>query len=250
MPLAVIKDSIEYCLNNKLSFVILLLIFISLEFLADILNYGMANLGSIIFFIVIMGYGLQVIEDTIHGGNRLPKANLKKTIIYGVKGTALGFFYYFIQVYLFYLIALNLNFPIFDLEDFFLDFYNTVILFSNHDFGKFIIFVTLGFIISYVIIFFMELSIARLADGGKLRESFNFFRIKRAIGIIGWDTYAIEYSKIIAVIIFFSYIERLVDPYFGLNIFVGSAALFLAFLAEFRGMGRVYKLYTDKKDAA
>lgn len=248
MPWAVVKDSIDYCLTNKEYFFYLFISFISLELLADLINTPFTDFGSWIFFIMIMGYGVQVIEDSINGGNQLPKANIKKIIIYGVKAAIISLFYYTVQSVLLFLVAYNLDFPMFDLEDFFLNFHETVLLFFNHDLGTFIIFVTLGFIISYVIIFFMEISLARLADGGKLRKSFNFVRIKHAIDIIGWDRYAIRYSKIFMVVIIFSYVEKVVDPYFGINIIVGSIALFLAFLVEFRGMGEIYKLYTDTKE--
>lgn len=248
MPVAVIKGSLKYCLENKLFFLFVIIVFTILEYGSDIINTFSFDVASWIVSILIMGYGLQIIEDVINGGTRLPKIMPKKVVIFGLKGMVIQIFYVLIQVGLLYLISVNLNFPAtFNIEEFFLDYHNTLLLLFRHDLGSFIIFTLSGFAISYVTIFFMELSLARLADGGQLRKSFNFPRIKRAIDIIGWKNYTIGYSKIILVIVVFSFLNKFFDPYYGLNVVIGSLSLFISFIVEYRGMGNVYKIYVDNK---
>lgn len=250
MPMAVVKGSLKYCLENKLFFLFVLIVFFSLEYVLDIFFYPVYGVGMWIFFILIMGYGLQIIEDVINGGTRLPKIMPKKVVVLGLKGMIIHLFYIGIQAVLLSIIAVNLNFPVFDVEELFLDFNNTLMLMFNHDATSFAIFLVSGFVISYVATFFMELSLARLADGGQLRKSFNFHKIKHAIDIIGWKNYTIGYTKIILVVVAFSYINRLFDPVLGLNVIVGAISIFVSFIVEYRGMGMVYKVYTDNRNKA
>ncbi len=247
MPIAVLKGSLKYCMENKLFFLFVLIIFGVTEYLFDIVHTPISGLTSIICLILVMGYGLQIINDIINGGTRLPKIMPKKVIILGFKGFIIRLFYTAIQIFLLTLIAINLNFPLFDVEEFFLEYQNTITLIFNHDAVSCIIFVISGFIITYVTSFFMELSLARLADGGQLRKSFNFRRIKHAIDIIGWKNYTIGYSKIIFIIIVFSHIETFFDQFYGLNVVIGVLSLFIIFITEYRGMGNVYKVYIDLK---
>lgn len=248
MPIAVVKGSIKYCMENKLFFLFVLIIYAMSEYLLDIVHTPISDLTSMICFILVMGYGLQIIKDVIDGGTRLPKIMPKKVIIFGLKGFVIRLFYTGIQVFLLTLIAVNLNFPLFDIEEFFLEYYNTIRLIFNHDAVSCIIFVISGFVITYVTSFFMELSLARLADGGQLRKSFNFRRIKHAIDVIGWKNYTIGYSKIIFIIIVFSHIETFFDQFQGFNVVTGVLSLFIIFIIEYRGMGNVYKVYTDLKN--
>ena len=222
MPIAVVKGSIKYCMENKLFFLFVLIIYAMSEYLLDIVHTPISDLTSMICFILVMGYGLQIIKDVIDGGTRLPKIMPKKVIIFGLKG--------------------------FVIEEFFLEYYNTIRLIFNHDAVSCIIFVISGFVITYVTSFFMELSLARLADGGQLRKSFNFRRIKHAIDVIGWKNYTIGYSKIIFIIIVFSHIEIFFDQFQGFNVVTGVLSLFIIFIIEYRGMGNVYKVYTDLKN--
>ncbi len=249
MPLAVIKDSLNYCLKNKLFFLLIIVLFLMIEIITDIVDTATGYVGTLVFVVIIFGYGLQIIEDIINGGTRLPKIMPKKVFIYGIKGFIVWFVYIFIQLNLLSLIADLINFPVFEIEELFLNYNETLSLLIHHDIHSFIIFVISVFVISYVVTFFMELSLARLADGGQLRKSFNLLRIKHAIDIIGWKRYTIEYTKIITVIIIFSFIGKFSDPYQGINIIIGTLAYLIEFTVEFLGMGNVYKVYThNKKD--
>lgn len=247
MPIDIVKGFLKYCMENKLFFLFILIIFTVMEYLFDIVKTPISGFTSLLFSILIMGYGLQIIEDVIDGGTRLPKIMPKKVIILGLKGSVIHLFYMTIQVCFLALIAINLNFPLFDIEEFFLNYQDTIMLIFHHDAVSCIIFVISGFAITYVTSFFMELSLARLADGGQLRKSFNFRRIKHAIDIIGWKNYTIGYSKIIFIILVFSNIEMFFDQFYGLNVLMGVLSFFVIFIIEYRGMGNVYKVYTDLK---
>lgn len=183
MPIDVVKGTIDYCMENKLFFLFVLIIFTLLEYSTDIVQGDISIFAILISPILVMGYGIQIIEDVINGGIRLPKIMPKKVLIFGLKGIIIRMFYVSIQGGLLYLIAINLNFPVFEIEELFLEYHETMMLIFNHDMVAFFIFMCSGFIITYVTVFFMELSLARLADGGKLREAFNFPRIKHAIDI-------------------------------------------------------------------
>lgn len=128
-----------------------------------------------------------------------------------------------------------------------MEYNSTLNLLFTHNPYMFLVFAFSGIVISYLAIFFMELSLARLADGGQLRQSFNFARIKYAIDIIGWKKYSIGYTKIILVIFIFSYVEKFFDPYYGLDIIINLISYIIIFVVEFRGIGIVYKVYTDNK---
>ena len=247
MPLAVVKGSLKYCLENKWFFLLVLILFFILEYISDVFDSSRYIIVSVIVAIMLLGYGVQIIQDIINGGTRLPKIMPKKVIVFGIKGIIIRMFYLLIQVTLLAIVSIFIDFPVFDMEEFFLDYHHTIMLFFHHDVISFIIFTLSGLIISYVTIFFMELSLAKLADGGQLRKSFNFLRIKHAIDIIGWRRYTIAYTKIILVIVVFYNINILVDPYPIFNVVIGCLSLFIPFIVEYRGMGIVYKVYTDNK---
>ena len=248
MPVAVVEGSLKYCLKNKLFFIFVLLIFATLEYAVAVINSSISLFASGIASIFVLGYGLQVIEDVIGDGTRLPKIIPKKVIVFGLKGTVIRVFYLFIECLLLGMVASQLNFPIFEIEEIFSDYSNTLMLLYQHDAVSFFIFMVSGLIVSYVATFFMELALARLADGGQLRKSFNFVGIKHAIDIIGWKNYTIGYTKIILIIVVFFHINKFFDPYYGLNVIIGTLSLFVVFIIEYRGMGVVYKIYTDKKN--
>lgn len=245
MPMAVVKGSLDYCLKNKLFFILVIIIFAIVEYSTDILDIPL--LTYLMSQALLMGYGLQIIDDVINGGTRLPKIMPKKVILLGLKGLVISFFYFAIGSLILVCIAIQLKFPLFSIESFFLEYRSTITMLFNHDWVSSIIFVFSGFIVTYVVSFFMELSLAKLADGGRLRNSFNFSRIKRAIDVIGWKNYTIGYTKIIFVIVIFSHINKFLDPYYGFNVVLGTINSFITFIVEYRGMGIVYKVYTDNK---
>ena len=85
----------------------------------------------------------------------------------------------------------------------------------------------------------MEMSLARLADGGQLRKSFNFLRIKHALDIIAGKDMPLIFKNYPGYYYFFSFIGKFFDPYPGFNIILGTLAYLIQFTVEFRGMGNV-----------
>ncbi len=246
MPISVIKGSWDYCTKNIWFFLFVLILLFILEFFSGNLNASF--LTSPIVFFILLGYGLQVTKDVIDGGNRLPKIMPRKLISYLVMGGIVFLFYVTIQIILLAFVSSFLNFPMFEMEDLFLKYHETINLFINHDVVSFTIFVISGFVIVYVTSFFMELALARLADGGNLKEAFNFARIKHAIDVIGWKRYTLGYSKIIFCVIILTFVHsHLISPYGFINVTCGVILDMLTFVIEYRGIGIVYKVYTDAK---
>ena len=93
----------------------------------------------------------------------------------------------------------------------------------------------------------MELALARLADGGKLTNAFNFPRIKHAIDIIGWKNYALDYTKIILSIVILTHLLHYDVPFQPIDAVVDSILSFLIFVVQYIGIGEAYKAYADSK---
>lgn len=246
MPIRIIKKSFEYCTQNKLFFISILLLFFLIQILIDLL--GNSIIGSIIMSLIMMGYGLEITHDIIHGGTRLPKIMPKKIISFGINGNIVFLFYTLIQGFLLSIVSTGLHFPIFELEEIFIRYNETFTLFMTHDTASFAIFIITGIIIVYITVFFMELALARLADGGKLKNAFDFKKIKRAIDIIGWRDYSIDYTKIIFSIIFLTFLKLYEIPIAAVDSAVDAVLWFLIFIIEYIGIGHIYKVYVDKKE--
>lgn len=249
MPIDIFKGSIEYCFSNKPFFLLIFGLFLIIAVLIDVLDGRVYDLISLFLLVLVGGYCLQIIQDVINGGTRLPKIIPKKVIILGFKGGVIFTFYSTIQVTLLSIVSMMLGFPEFDLEELYADPLIVLNMMQGHDLVMYIIFLFLGFAISYLIIFFMELSLAKLADGEKLRDSFNFRKIKHAIDIIGWDRYTVGYTKIIFILMILSLITRFTTPFDDINFIVGAFTLFLGFVVECRGMGNVYRVYVEHKNS-
>ncbi|MBE6499900.1 MAG: DUF4013 domain-containing protein [Methanobrevibacter thaueri] len=240
MPVKILPYSIKYCTKDKKFFIYI----ISAVFIAQLIEnlFNSILVDSIVCFFAT-GYGLLVIEDIINGGEKLPKVNFNKLLIYGIKGLFVVFVYFMIQFIILEIISSSLGFPLFDIEEFILDFKHTFYLFYTHNIVKFIVFSISGFIVVYVSTFFMELAIARLADGGTLKKAFNFPRIKRAIDIIGWKNYAWDYTRILISLLILLYLLHYEIPFRFLDAIIDTFLSFLVFLIEVIGMGMIYRRY-------
>ena len=78
----------------------------------------------------------------------------------------------------------------------------------------------------------MELALARLADGGKLKNAFNFPHIKHAIDIIGWRKYAWGYTKIIFSIVILTFIIHYNIPVRIIDSVVDAVLSFFVFIID------------------
>ena len=242
MPNAMLKGSVRYCTENRLFCIFVLVQFIIFEVLLNKVG-GIMKSTSLIVLLVVLGYGLKVTQDVINGGTELPKIKLDELINFGLKGIVVYTFYLTIQASALGLISLMFNFPEFDIEEMILELHETVALFFEHDPISFILFIILGLLIVYGTIFFMEIALAILADGGKLRESFDFPRIKHTIDMIGWKAYAADYTKIIASVVILVFINGLFTGYGVLGILIAVITDMLAFTVEYRGIGNIYREY-------
>lgn len=245
MPIKVIKNSVEYCTQNKKFFIYILVVLFTCQFLTKLLDSNV--IGPLIMSLIMTGYGLQVTQDIINGGIKLPQLKPRKIISFGIKGNVILFFYILIQSFLLAIVSYFLNFPPFVLENLFLNFKETISMIYTHNIGYCIIFLVSGFIIVYVTTFFMELALARLADGGKLKSAFSFSHIKHAIDVIGWKKYAWGYTKIILSIVFLTFLIHLNVPIHVIDSVIDAVLSFLVFVIEFIGIGNVYKVYVDSK---
>ena len=245
MPIKVIKNSVEYCTQNKKFFIYILIVLFACQFLTKLVDSKV--IGPLIMSLIMTGYGLQVTQDIINGGTTLPQLNPGKIIKFGIKGNIILFFYVAIQGVFLSMVSEYLNFPPFVLENLFLNFKDTINMIYTHNIGHCIVFLVSGFVIVYVTTFFMELALARLADGGKLKNAFNFPRIKHAIDIIGWKKYAWGYTKIILSIVLLTFIIHYNIPVRTIDSIFDAVLSFFVFIIEFIGVGNAYKVYVDSK---
>lgn len=246
MEFGVVKKSLEYCFANKKFFAFLLFLLFILEYVLAFLDH-VGYVGSAIVLLFLTGYGLVIIKDVINGGTRLPKIEPLKILNFGIKGAVVRFVYVMVQIFLLGIIAGFLDFPEFDVEEILLELPSSLSIFVNHDVISCIIFIVSGFIIVYLTTFFMELTLARIADNGDLKSVFKLREIWHIIDVIGWRKYTIAYSKIILAIVFFTFISRLFNFVQPLDIIVNVICDLLIFVIEFMGMAEIYKVYINNK---
>ena len=239
-----LKGSVRYLLGNKTFFIYVFAQFLLFECITNKVG-GLLKTTSLIVLLVVLGYGLKVTQDVIGGGTSLPKIKLNELVNFGLKGIVVYTFYLTIQASLLGLISLLMNFPEFDLEELILDLHETMTLFYEHDPVTFILFILLGLLVVYGTIFFMEIALALLADGGKLRDAFDFPRIKSIIDSIGWKEYSADYTKIVASVVILVFINGLFKSYGLISILVGVITDMLAFIVEYRGIGKIYGEYKE-----
>lgn len=244
MPNEILKGSVRYCTGNKTFFIYVFVQFLIFECITNKVG-GIMKTTSLIVLLVVLGYGLKVTQDVINGGTSLPKIKLNELINFGLKGIVIYTFYLTIQASALGLVSLIFRFPEFDLEELILELHETIALFYEHDPVSFILFIILGLLIVYGTIFFMEIALAILADGGKLKEAFDFPRIKNTIEIIGWKEYAADYTKIVAAVVILVFINGLFKSYGWISIIVGVITDMLAFTVEYRGIGKIYGEYKE-----
>lgn len=239
-----LKGSVRYCTGNKIFFIYVFAQFLLFEIITNKVG-GLMKTTSLIVLLVVLGYGLKVTQDVINGGTSLPKIKLNELVNFGLKGIVIYTFYLTIQASALGLVSLMFNFPEFDLEEMILNLHETVALFYEHDPISFILFIILGLLIVYGTIFFMEIALAIMADGGKLKEAFDFRRIKRTIETIGWKEYSADYTKIVAAVVILVFINGLCKSYGWISIIIGVMTDMLAFTVEYRGIGKIYREYKE-----
>ena len=229
MPLVKMKKVWTYCTYNKPFFLLILLLYVILNFFQDVYgDTGDSWILLIIFAvsILITGYGMTITHDRINNGVRLPKIIIKDVIVLGVKSYIVFIVYLFIQGTVLDWISSPFNFPRFELEDMLLDLPNTMNMLISHNHVHAIIFVVVGSI--------------RLADTGRILSAFNFSGIKNNIETIGWLHYTKDYTLIILAIFLFGSLSYVEIPNIILNYIWIIILNFLIFVTQFLGIGAIY----------
>lgn len=233
----------DYCTYNMPFFILILALFVLLNYIQDYYkNPNEYLVFVVVFFIIalIYGYGMLIARDRINGGVRLPKIIIKDVFVLGVKSTIVFMIYLYVQGVIMHGISAPLRFPDFELEELLLNLPHTMGLVFSHNPVDSLMFFAVGAILFYILAFFMEIGLARLAYTGRILSAFNLLDIKRDIDLIGWKHYAKEYTVMIISIVVFLYLGNMNLPDLFLD-YVWNTVMFLfAFATQFLGIGGIY----------
>ena len=253
MPFKRLNYTLNYCKKNPIGFTIILILLFLINYLNLNASYYSVKyevlflISSLIITIFIYGYGTVITKDIIRDGKKLPKIMLKECFVYGVKSFVITVVYSTIQTFLLYDLSKRFYFPEFELKSAMLNIPETLKLFYLNNPISTLEFIIFSIMITYILVFFMEISLARLADGGKLIDSFNILAIKRCIDTIGWRNYTLDYTKLLLAIVFLAYLQYgtnfLGDFDYIANMILG---LFI-FVIQYIGIGKIYRQYKLKK---
>ncbi|AMD17388.1 hypothetical protein TL18_04755 [Methanobrevibacter sp. YE315] len=252
MPLDIIKDIWSYTTNNIPFLLIILALFYLFCILMEIfeeMRIPYALYLSMIPYIFIAGYGMAITKDVIKKGKRLPKILIKDVIVLGLKSSVVFIVYLSVQSLFFWFVSLLFNFPVVDVEDLLLDFFETVTLLFNHDLVNTAIFIVFDFAVFYFTMFFMEIALAKLADTGRFRDAFNLINIKKTIDVIGWRQYTKHYTIIILLLTFLSLLIDIETPFFVIDYIFKVFLGLLLFTTQYWGIGSVYRIFKMKQTA-
>lgn len=250
MPLFKMKKVWDYTTYNKPFFILVLLLF-SIWVFIDIYTDDIDS-NWVIFLLVILnslsfGYGMTITRDRINEGVRLPKIMFKDVLILGFKSFIVFGVYLGIQGCILDFISSPFGFPPFDLEDMLMDTPQTIHLLLSHSPVDALMFLSLGLVLFYITVFFMEIALGRLADTGELKSAFNLVEIKRNIDTIGWWEYTKDYTMILLAIVLFSYLTLIVIPNDILN-YIWDVMLYLfMYVTQFLGIGAIYSRVKEKE---
>ncbi|MDO5819482.1 MAG: DUF4013 domain-containing protein [Methanobrevibacter sp.] len=253
MPHRILKRSSKYCFSNMMNLIIILVL-ISLTDVLNNLSYiylktpyiFILSAFTVILTLITTGYGLVVTRDVIDGGKELPKVHIGDSIVFGFKSSITTIIFTSIQIIVLDYIANFFHFPKFELKGMFLDIPKTINLFINHDITQSAVFFILSAIVVYITVFFMEISLARLADEGSLRKSLDIFYIKDCIDVIGWRKYAKEYTNIIIAIVILTYLKYGIESLHIIDGIVNLIIGFLIFTIQYLGIAWIYRVYKKK----
>ena len=252
MPLKRLKYSVDYCRANPIGFLIILFLIWSINFMnsyADthtikykVIFYTLALLATIFMY----GYGLAITKDTIRNGEKLPIIKLKQCAVFGIKASLMITLYSLIEGFLLYDLSTRFYLPEFHLKFAASHLIETLQLYYWHNPVSTIEFIVVSIMVTYIVAFFMEISLARLADKNSILDSLNVAALVKCINTIGWGHYAIDYTKLILAISILAYMK------FGLNIMVSHPIIdliigLLIFIIQYIGIGRIYHEYKVKK---
>lgn len=234
--------SFKYCTANKSFLLLVVLLLMSLLFYHQHYDDLIVEiLVETVILILVMGYGLQITSDIINHGKRLPKIMPKKIIKLGIKSLIITFIYFSIQITILGFIASELHFPYFELEEIVLDSHEIFNLFYTHDPVNTVFFIILSLIATYLTVFFMEMALAQMADGGKLINSFNPVYLTKIINKIGFRRYALDYTMVIISMAILTYINILIYDIPYVNLFLRTFVILMILVIEYGAIGLIYR---------
>ena len=252
MPLKRLKFTGDYTLSNIRNFIIILLLILVSNIING--NYNPANDDMLyipyiiiaLLTLITQGYGLLVTKDTMYNGTKLPDLKIGKSIMLGIKSFIIVLIYSSIQITVFSLVADIFDFPYIEIGEGTIHLENVSTLFYNHGSVDTILFAIFVIVVMYTFTFFMEISLARLADKEKLSSALNILSIGKCINTIGWMHYASDYTKLIIAIAILAYIKYGMDFILVDNIIMDLIIGVLIFIIQFIGIGSIYKEYKIK----
>ena len=253
MPLKRLKYTFDYCRANPIGFLIVLFLIWSINFMN---NYADAHTikYKLIFYplvclatLFMYGYGLAITKDIIRNGEKLPIIKLKQCTVFGIKASLMIILYSLIEGFLLYDLSTRFYLPEFHLRFAVSHLTETLKLYYWHNPVSTIEFIVVSIMVTYIVAFFLEISLARLADGGRLLGAFNLLSIKRCIDTIGWRHYTADYTKIMLSIAILAYLQYGIDMFGLFNEIIDLIIGLLIFAIEFIGIGTIYQEYKIKK---
>lgn len=252
MPIKRLKYTFNYCIQNIPTFILVLVLIFLLNNLNDYYDLFEGNHLLIIYIVTLFlfstlhGYGLMVTRDNINNGSSLPKLLFFKSFVLGIKSVIITGIYAVVQYVLYHSISVIFELPVITVEEGEISISNIGSLFNAHnslDTMLFFIFICISI---YLFTFFLEISLARLADKGSLLDALNIKDIVNCINTIGWGNYTVDYTKIIlsiAILSYLSYGIRLMGDHHIIEMIIGL----IIFLIQYIGIGKIYRIYKDKK---
>ncbi len=210
-------------------------------------SYYMVFFINGIVSVVILGYGVLITKDRINHGHKLPRIVVKDVLVLGIKSLFVYIAFFLIQTLVFTITSQIFDIPMFDLEDLLMNFEDTVHMFVVNEAFHSLIFVVVGGLAFYVTTFFVEISLAMLADTNSLLLSFNLVSLSKKIRVIGFKTYILDCTSIILAIIILSYLQHIAIPIFWLDQIWETVLGFLIFATQYLGIGALYADIKDKE---
>lgn len=252
MPLFKLKKVLQYSMKDIPYFIFILVLIFIINTIGDFSGSYMDSYYMVFFIngivsVVILGYGVLITKDRINHGHKLPRIVVKDVLVLGIKSLFVYIAFFLIQTLVFTITSQIFDIPMFDLEDLLMNFEDTVHMFVVNEAFHSLIFVVVGGLAFYVTTFFVEISLAMLADTNSLLLSFNLVSLSKKIRVIGFKTYILDCTSIILAIIILSYLQHIAIPIFWLDQIWETVLGFLIFATQYLGIGALYADIKDKE---
>lgn len=221
--------------------------------LATQILYFISNIVGIIVTLIVFGYALSIVKNTIYNSS-MPSIKIIKNIIDGIKLFVISIIFYILPSTITLIIAYFtgvLN-GILDLTMIYLNYGPEVISHISHltslnfNMNVFIGVVLIGAVLFILATLFLIIAIARFADTNNMRSSFNFKEIINDINNISWKNYLLSlvlFLIILLVILIVTVVVSII-PFVGLIIFF---LVILPFIIIFSGR-TLGLIYIEKED--